>query len=193
MLKLISLFFIITIFFSPAAFAYEGDLNGSIYTSIDNHFQVNNPYPQPEVIVMDGKIRGNGVGVNFLLDEQYWAEGDGMYSVEWSPNGTLSTTDFYEEMIKQTPSYVSNNLSGMGGRFRIVNSKKITINGRPAYQTLAEGYINNIPAIWIITCINFKNDFGTTYLLSQRNEDQPIEKQIPWKRYNAFTASLRGL
>ena len=175
-----------------------GSVSDGFYTSVNSEFKVKTP-TIPKLSAQDG-ILNDRVFVDFYQSRGFWKQ-YGLYSIEWYKTKIDINSDkmFYSIYKNTTPSIVKNNF-GSRGTFNVVDTRKLTVNDRIAYQFVADGMLDNIDAVWVGTSIKFDNYIALISLvINSENTNNTelhgptIQANIPWDKYNDFLHSFTKL
>jgi hypothetical protein len=135
----------------------------------------------------------------FQAEPGYWMEG-GTFSVIWlnCPKGRNCPSDnaWFKNFVPTAAKQIIQNLNNSSNesmRLTFLSGKMIQVNGKSAYQFIAKGTVQNIPAIWIETDINFKGSIGMAALLQEVDPNKSIQSQINWAQYTPFVNSLKKI
>ncbi len=141
---------------------------------------VTHPYKNPGV-------------VDFVMGQGYWMA-HGNYSVQLYdvPASITDTNSFYKETIEYFKVYMIKDRAKLLPNLKLVNTKRLKVNGYPAYQAISVDRTNNPAGAIVATSIYMKNKLAVVSLLTPiKAEDKNIQKQIPWDHYNQFMHSLK--
>ncbi|MFV2059266.1 MAG: hypothetical protein ACC653_01200 [Gammaproteobacteria bacterium] len=175
-----------------------GSVSGGFYSSVNNEFKVKTP-PIPKLSVQDGMLNDR-VFVDFYQSRGFWKK-YGLYSIEWYQVDNKNSTDknFYQLTKSTTSSFVKNNF-GSRGSFTVVDTRKMKVNERSAFQFVADGMLDNIDAVWIGTTIKFDNNIALiSIVMHSENVNKSglhgatVQANIPWDKYNSFLHSFTKL
>ncbi len=161
----------------------KGTFENGVYVSPDSEFFVE----APNLIalnVQDGRVGDSKYFVDFVIGKYYWTGGG--YSAVWYKLDKPFESDL--EFLDQTktflPSYVNGTVGEGVGLFKVSEEREIEVRGKKAYQVVATGSKDRIPAYFVATSINFGDRAAIGQVLIE------FEKGIPWDEYNKFIDSI---
>jgi hypothetical protein len=175
-----------------------GHVSGGFYSSVNNEFKVKMP-AIPKLSVEDGKLNDR-IFVDFYQSRGYWKK-YGLYSIEWYQIATKNNNDkaFFQLTKAATPSFVANNF-GNRGTFNVIDTRKLKVNDRSAYQFVADGILDNVDAVWVGTSIKFDNNIALISIVIYSDNvnksglhGATVQANIPWDNYNSFLHSFTKL
>jgi len=175
-----------------------GNVSGGFYSSANNEFKIKTP-GIPKLSVEDG-ILNDRVFVDFYQARGFWKK-YGLYSVEWYQVEKKNITDkvFYNLTKNTTPSFVKNNFGGRGS-FEVIDTRKLKVNDRVAYQFVADGRLDEVDAVWVGTSIKFDSHIALiSIVIYSENVNKSglhgatVQANIPWDKYNHFLHSFTEL
>ena len=175
-----------------------GNIRNGVYISANGEFMVKTP-SIPGLGVRDGNLLTKSF-VDFYTGPGYWTP-YGLYSVEWYKQVPVYGSDrsFFITTKNKLEKYIKNNFVSRA-TFSLVDTRRLKVNGKPAFQFIARGKLDNIRAIWMGTYINLEERIAVCSLIfkdrSLNSQDLVPFKQsgyAPWEKYNDFIHSIKRL
>ncbi|VAW91534.1 hypothetical protein MNBD_GAMMA22-2763 [hydrothermal vent metagenome] len=172
-----------------------GSVSGGFYSSVNNEFKVRTP-TIPKLSVQDGILKER-VFVDFYQSRGFWKK-HGLYSIEWyRPKHEIKSDKmFYSYNKSFTASFVQSNFGGRGS-FDVIDARELKVNGRVAYQFVANGMLDNVDAVWVGTSIKFEQYIALISVVihsETANKTElhgaTVQTKIPWNKYNSFLNSF---
>lgn len=178
--------------------ALQGKIVKNVYIAPDNQFCITMPDPSFYTFKRDGVFPNrHEFVVDVVHDKRYWSVDGGWLSVEWYQNKKLVTDkEFYRYNQKTLAGYISGNFLPWGMQnMKIIQGKKLKINGHAAYQAIAKGNYADSTSLYpvvAVTAINFKNAFGVVFMVQALSPGDSIKNLKNWDVYKKFVDSLRA-
>lgn len=175
-----------------------GNIRNGVYISADGEFMVKTP-SIPGLGARDGILVTKSF-VDFYTGPGYWTP-YGLYSVEWYKQDPVYDSDrsFFISTKDKLAKYIKDNFVSRA-TFSLVDTRRLKVNDKPAFQFFARGKLDNIGAIWMGTYINLGERIAVCSLIFKdrrvNSQDLGPFKQgghAPWEKYNDFIHSIRRL